>query len=210
MGRASVIDRRSRVRFSPAATFNVAAVAQKKTFLRSCRHIISQDCGECRWNYIVNVKVPGSSPGDVGNDVVAQLAEHHDKFHQHLSSQYFRMSSAPAGARTWSAPALQCNATNAGGNYIGIRRSSGVSPGMRQRISSGESAGHRFPNHLSSHAIFETWPADAGPNKEAHHGQETTTRRRLFSTTRPASVAEASPLRQRSNAGCASSTATKS
>jgi hypothetical protein len=27
-----------------------------------------------------NVRVPGSSPGDVGDDVVAQLAEHHDCF----------------------------------------------------------------------------------------------------------------------------------
>jgi hypothetical protein len=26
-----------------------------------------------------NMRVPGSSPGGVGNDVVAQMAEHHDE-----------------------------------------------------------------------------------------------------------------------------------
>ena len=70
------------------------AVAQKKPFLRSCRHIVMQDCDECRWNYIVNMRVPGSNPGDVGNDVVAQLAEHHEEFHHHLSSQDFQTPSA--------------------------------------------------------------------------------------------------------------------
>jgi hypothetical protein len=69
-------------------------VAQKKTFLRSCRHTVSSVLSKC--------------------------------------------------------------ATNAGGNYIVIRRSSGASPGMRNRISSGESAGHRFLAPLSSRSIFLT------------------------------------------------------
>src|SRR5262245_8219168 len=57
---------------------------------------------------------------------------------------------------------------------------------MRHRISSGESAGHRFLAHLSSRMIFETWPAIVRPNQEAHYGKETTIRRRPLSTRRPA------------------------
>jgi hypothetical protein len=115
---------------------------------------ITRICDECRWNYI-NLRVPGSNPGCFGNKAVAQLVEHHDAFHHHLSSQNFRTSSAPAGALNFAC-ALICGATNAAGNYIPIRRSPGVSPGMRYRISSGKSPGHCFLNHLSSRIIFET------------------------------------------------------
>src|SRR5215475_3833526 len=130
-------------------------------------------------------------------------------FHHHLSSQNHRTSSAPAGALNFRVrPDLlrdECQ-----GELHRIRRSPGVSPGMRHRISSGTSAGRRFLAHLSSRMIFETWPAKAGPNKEANYGQETTTLRRPFSTERPASVAEASRLKPGSSEGRASFTATKS
>jgi hypothetical protein len=58
--------------------------------------------------------------------------------------------------------------------------------------------------------IFETWLTVAGPNKEAHYGQETPIRRRSLSTRRPASDAVDSRLKQTSSEGCASFTATKS
>ena len=84
-----------------------------------------------------------------------------------------------------------------------------MSPGMRHRISSGESAGRRFLAHLSSRMIFEKWLTVAGPNKEAHYGQEKTIRRRSLSTKRPASDAADSRLKQTSSEECASFMATK-
>jgi hypothetical protein len=144
-----------------------------------------------------NMTVPGSSPGGVGNDVVAQMAEQHDGV------------SSPLVVAKFSSVLSKC-ATNAGGNYIGIRRSSGVSPGMCNRISSGESAGHRFLAHLSSRSIFSRGRHESGPSMEVPYGKERTIRRRVLFTRRPASAAEASRLRLKSSAESALFTATKS
>ena len=64
-------------------------VAQKKTFLRSCRHVVSPDCGECRWNYITdNDEVPGFDSRAVHqNDLWGRSSRDRARVSSPLSSQ---------------------------------------------------------------------------------------------------------------------------